>query len=73
MSSFKNVGKCNVRVNVAGQRFLLVAFGDPVALPDEADELGFVKALVSEGALVKVEEPKAEAPKSAARKKAVEA
>lgn len=70
---FKNIGKCNVRINVDGKRFLLVAFGDAVDLPDEADDLGFVQALVSDGALVKVEEPKAEAPKRAARKKAVEA
>ena len=49
---FKNIGKCNVRINVDGKRFLLVAFGDAVDLPDEADDLGFVQALVSDGALV---------------------
>lgn len=70
---FKNIGKCNVRINVDGKRFLLVAFGDTVDLPDEAEKLGFVQALVSDGALVKVEEPKPESPKRTARKKTAEA
>lgn len=57
MSIYKNVGLCNLRVNVGGKRHLLVAFGDAVELPAEADKLDFVKGLVKSGALVKVAKP----------------
>lgn len=49
----RNVGRCNIRINLAGKRSYLIPVGgsETVELPDEVKDLDFFNSLVDDGSL----------------------